>query len=425
MDETALIMIAAIGGLLLVSSFFSGSETALTAASRPRLHQLEKSGDHRAVLVNRLRARQERVIGGILVGNNLVNIAASAVASSLAIGWFNEAGVAIATVFMTLLVVIFAEILPKTYALRHADHLALQVAPVLRVTVFVLTPVTVFAQQIVRWAFILFGGSLGSRETGEAREEELRGAIDLHAYTDEAAADEGYMLRSVLDLGDVDVVEIMTHRKNLEMIDLAHSVEQVIDQVMESPFTRLPVYQDDPDNVVGVLHAKELFRAVQSCDGGIDQLDIKKIASLPWFIPESTSLQNQLHAFRRRRSHFALVVDEYGALMGVVTLEDILEEIVGDIDDEHDIPVAGVRHDRGGSYLIDGSVTIRDLNREFGWGLPDEHAATLAGLVLHEARLIPETGQRFAFHGFRFEIVRRDGNQITSIRLSPRAVAVH
>ncbi len=420
MDQAALISLVVIFFLLMLSGFFSGSETALTAASHPRLHQLEKNGDRRAHLVNRLRDNQERLIGGILVGNNFVNIGASALATSLAITWFGEPGVVVATIVMTLAVLIFSEVMPKTYALRHADQVALSVAPLLRLIILVLTPVTVFVQAISRFAFYVFGASRRHGDLVIAREEELRGAIDLHAHSDDEAATEGTMLRSILDLGDVEVGEIMTHRTVIETVDATLPISEIIAQVMASPYTRLPVFRDDPDNVIGVLHGKELFRAVQEVGDRLDELDITKIAGLPWFIPESTSLHNQLHAFRLRRAHFALVVDEYGALMGVVTLEDILEEIVGDIDDEHDIPVAGVRQDRDGAYIIDGAVTLRDLNREFGWTLPDEQASTIAGLVLHEARLIPNEGQSFAFHGFRFDILRRTGNQITSIRVATR-----
>ena len=309
MEDAPLLILTGIGLLLLISAFFSGSETALTAASRPRLHQLEKSGSRRAVTVNRLRANQERLIGGILVGNNLVNIAASALATSLAIGWFDDAGVAVATLVMTLLVLVFAEILPKTYALRNADRLALGVAPTLRLIIGFLLPLTVFVQQIVR-VFLAFGTTLSHRDSGSVREEELRGAIDLHAHTDEEAAKEGFLLRNILDLGEVEVGEIMTHRTNLELIDANRPIDAIIRQVMDSPYTRLPVYRDEPDNVIGVLHAKELFRAVQKSEGRTGALEITKIASVPWFIPESTGLHNQLHAFRRRRAHFALVVDE-------------------------------------------------------------------------------------------------------------------
>ena len=228
------------------------------------------------------------------------------------------------------------------------------------------------------------------------------------------------MLRSILDLNDVVVSEIMTHRRNVVMIDIDQPVTQLIDQVLASPHTRLPLFRGNPDNALGVLHVKQLMREVQQRGDDLSKLDPQAIAAKPWFIPESTTLFDQLHEFRRRREHFALVVDEYGSFMGIVTLEDILEEIVGDIEDEHDVKVAGVRAQADGSFIVDGTVTIRDLNRQYEWGLPDDQASTVAGLVLYEARRIPEAGQSFTFHGFRFDILRRHRHQITSLRITPK-----
>ena len=418
MINQSLLIPIAIAFLLVLSAFFSGSETALTAASRPRMHHLEKSGSRRARMVNRLREQQERLIGTVLLGNNLVNILASALATSLLIGWFGDAGVAYATVAMTLLVLIFAEVMPKTYAIANADRMALAVAPWLRPLVAALSPVSRAIQQVVRLILRLFRTEITGRTSEAAREEELRGAIALLSDTDVDARREREMLRSILDLADVDVDEIMVHRKSVDMIDAELPPAQILERVVGSPYTRLPLYRDEPDNIIGVLHAKAVLRAMQTHGGNVDAVDVESLAALPWFIPESTSLLRQLQAFRRRREHFAIVVDEYGALMGVVTLEDILEEIVGEIADEHDVPVAGVRAQRDGSIVVDGTVTIRDLNRQFEWTLPDEEAATIAGLVLHEARVIPEAGQVFEFHGFRFEILRRLRNQVTSLRLT-------
>ena len=421
MSSQELFTVVAIVFLLLASAFFSGSETALTAASKPRMHELEKRGERRARLVNRLRYRQERLIGGILVGNNLVNILASALATSVLIGRFGDAGVAVATLVMTALVLVFAEVLPKTYAIRHPDGIALAVAPALRPVVAVFSPVTQAISQVVR-ALLAFAGSRHKRGA-EAQEEELRGAIDLHAVTDEEAAREGRMLRSVLDLADVEVGQIMTHRKSVYAVDVDQPMADVVTQILECPFTRIPLTRGSEENIIGVLHLRALLRELHDGNGDVGKLDVARLASLPWFIPESTPLLYQLQAFRRRREHFALVVDEYGALQGVVSLEDILEEIVGEIDDEHDLPVAGVRPQGDGSFVVDGTVPIRDLNRQFDWHLPDDEAATIAGLVLHEARLIPDVGQSFAFHGFRFDVLDRTGNQITSIRIRPRPPA--
>ncbi len=405
--------------LLILSGFFSGSETALTAASRARMHSLAKQGDHRAAIVLTLLQRNERLIGGILLGNNLVNILASALATSMLMGIFGEAGVVYATLGMTFMVLVFAEVLPKTWALSHADNMSLRVAPAVRILVAVLAPITHAIYVVVRATLRPFGIVLGAELGREQAEEELRGAIDLHEGLEPETRHERQMMRSILDLDEVEVGEIMTHRKKVSMIDLGDKPDAIVDQVLDSQFTRIPVYRDNQDNVVGVLHTKELLRELRRHEGDVTKIDFDELPSEPWFVPDTTSLLDQLQAFRGRREHFAVVVDEYGSLMGIVTLEDILEEIVGEIEDEHDTPVSGVTPQPDGGYIVDGTVTIRDLNREFDWNLPDEEAATIAGLVMHESRLIPEKGQTFSFHGFRFEVLRRVRNQLTSLRVSP------
>jgi Mg2+/Co2+ transporter CorB len=414
-----LITLSAIFVLLIFSAFFSGSETALTAASRPLMHQLEQTGNQRAGLVNRLQQSSDRLIGTILLGNNLVNILASALATDALITLFGQVGVVYATLAMTLLVLIFAEILPKTYAFRNANKLALGIAPIINVLVKIFSPLTQSMQVVVQITLRLFGAEPEAKEGMGPSAEELRGAIALHTGEKGTIKHERAMLRSILDLTEVEVGEIMTHRKNVTMIDADEPLAKVVKQVLASPYTRLPLWRGEPDNIVGVIHAKALLRAVRGGNSQLDGIDVVKLAGRPWFVPESTSLLDQLQAFRKRREHFALVVDEYGTLMGIVTLEDILEEIVGDIADEHDIPVPGVVRQPDGSYVVQGTVTIRDLNRRFEWGLPDEEAATVAGLILHEARRIPDVGQAFIFHGLRFEILRRHRHQITAIRITP------
>ena len=405
--------------LLVLSAFFSGSETAMTAVSQPRMTELARQGNSRAGAVNRLRDRKERLIGSILLGNNLVNILASALATSLFIGWFGSSGVAYATLAMTVLVLVFAEVMPKTYTIHHADRVALAIAPVLRVFVIVFAPIAHAVQGFVEQVLKLFGIRIDTTLGDTTTEDELRGVIRMHKGPAPEVAQEREMLSSILDLDDVEVGEIMTHRSNTTMIDADHPAEGIVRDVLTSPYTRLPLFRGNQDNIVGVLHAKELFRAVNKAKDGLAELDVTRLAATPWFIPESTDLLDQLREFRRRREHFAIVVDEYGTFQGVVTLEDILEEIVGEISDEHDEIVRGVRPLGDGAYLVNGDVTIRDINREFDWELPDEEAATVAGLVMHEARRIPEVRQVFAFHGFRFEIMRRKGHQITALRVEP------
>ena len=407
--------------LLVLSAFFSGSETALTSVSRARLHHLEKRGNQRARLVNRLIGDRERLIGAILLGNNAVNIFASALATSVLIGLFGEAGIAYATIGMTLLVLIFAEVLPKTYALRNADRVALAVAPFMRLMVIILSPITLAVQAVVRFSLHLLGVAATDGDHALKAEQELRGAIDLHSRGGAIVKQERDMLGSILDLEDVEVSEIMIHRKGMTVIDAEDPPARIIERAIASPYTRIPLWRGDPDNIIGVLHSKDLLNLVHGHRDNIDDLNLAATATAPWFIPDSTTLLRQLQAFRHRRAHFALVVDEYGALMGMVTLEDILEEIVGDIADEHDVAFTGVRLNADGSYTVRGTVTIRDLNREYEWNLPDDEASTIAGLVIHEAQRIPEMGQSFVFHGFKFEVLTRQRNQITSVRVTQPA----
>ncbi len=407
--------------LLCLSGFFSGSETALTASSKARMHAMSRKGHKRAGIVRNLQEQKERLIGAILLGNNLVNILASALATSLLITIFGDTGVVYATLIMTLLVLVFAEVLPKTYAINNADRMSLAVSPFLRPLLFLLAPITDTVTRIVEGVLHIFGVKLEHEEEDEDAHIELRGAIDLQRQSTEEVekAEAHAMLRSILDLADVDVADIMVHRRNVMMVDAGQEMASLVEEVLSSPYTRLPVWKDKSDNIIGVLHTKMLLRELNRCEGDLKEFNLENCMFEPWFIPESTTLFDQLQEFRRRREHFALMVDEYGSFVGVVTLEDILEEIVGEITDEHDIAAIQTRYQPDGSYLIDGKATIRDLNRQFDWELPDEDYATLAGLILHESQSIPKIGQTFSFFGFRFEVLRRQRNQITLVRVIP------
>ena len=421
MDTETLTTIIGIALLLVLSAMFSGTETALTAASQPRMHILGQQGDRRADIVMRLYAQREKLLGAILLGNNLVNILASALATSLLITFFGDSGVLYATVVMTLLILVFGEVLPKTYAFYNPDGVALAVAPVFRYVVAFLSPVTHAVSVVIRVTLRVFGIRLEENEEEARAVEELRGAIELHRRDAPEVHQERVMLRSILELAEVDVGEVMHHRQDIVMVDADLPPSQIVEQVVQSPYSRIPLWRGEMDNIIGVLHAKALLRQVYAHRGDLDRINIDAEATPPWFVPESTSLLDQLQAFQRRHEHFALVVDEYGSLMGVVTLEDILEEIVGDISDEHDIVPVGVRAQSDGSYLVDGRVTIRDLNRRFEWHLPDDEAATIAGLVIQIGRVIPYEGQIFIFNDFRFEVVSRRGNRLALIRITPPA----
>jgi magnesium and cobalt exporter, CNNM family len=404
---------------LLLSAFFSGSETALTAHSRISLAHLEKQGNTNAAIVNRLLAARERLIGALLLGNNAVNIAASSLATGVLLAWFGDVGVIYATVVMTILVVVFAEVLPKTAAINAPERIALKVARPMRFVVRILGPVLMGIEALVRWILKFFGIQVGENQPILTAHERLRGAVDLLHREGGVEKLDRDMVGGVLDLRELEVSDVMLHRTRMLTLNAGDPPEKIVEAALAAPVTRFPVWRDSPDNIVGVLHSKDLLRAMQAAEGDASRIDIAAITTAPSFVPDTTPLYEQLKAFRRCKSPLALVVDEYGDLMGLVTLEDILEEIVGDITDEHDIDVAGVRPQPDGSVNVDGGVPIRDLNRAMDWSLPDDEATTIAGLVIHEARSIPEPGQIFTFHGFRFRVLRRHRNRITSLRITP------
>jgi Mg2+/Co2+ transporter CorB len=406
-------------GLIVASAFFSGSETALTAASRSRMHTLETNGEVRAGLVTQLIERRDRLIGALLIGNNLVNILASSLTTSLFLGLFGDSGVAIATVAMTVLLVIFSEVLPKSWAISSPDRFALFVVPFVRPFVAVVGPLSSGVNAIVRFILGLFGVTLANDEPMLTAHEELRGAVDfLHREGSVIKADRD-RLGGILDLDELEVSDIMVHRTSMRAINADDQPEVVVRTVLESPYTRMPLWRGSTDNIIGVVHAKDLLRVLAEPDMEARDLDITKIAQKPWFVPDTTNLKEQLNAFLRRKGHFAIVVDEYGEVQGLITLEDILEEIVGDISDEHDIDIQGVRQEADGSIVVDGSVPIRDLNRALDWNLPDEEATTIAGLVIHESKSIPEERQAFTFYGKRFTVMKRVKNRITKLRIRP------
>ncbi len=406
--------------LLTLSGMISAAETSMTAASRGRMHQLEKDGDKAARRVNRLISNQENMIGAILLSNNVLNILASALTTAVLGALFPGAlGVVIATAVMTVLIVIFAEILPKTLAIARADNVARALSIPTAWVVRLFGPLARGAQFIVRQTLRPFGLKMSMEVDVLAAHEEIRGAVEYHHSEGSVESRDRWMLGGVLDLSERDVSEIMVHRKSIDMIDAGRPIREVVAQALEAPYTRIPLYRDDPENIVGVLHVRDLARALAAAEGQVEQLDIDAIMREPWFIPETTNLKDQLNAFLKRKTHFALIVDEYGALQGLVTLEDILEEIVGEIEDEHDFTVEGVRRQPDGTVNVDGGVTIRDLNRFMDWDLPDDEWVTVAGLVIHEAQTIPDAGQTFIFHGHRFQILRRQRNQITALRVSP------
>ena len=418
---------AAILILLALSGFFSGSETALTAASRGKLRSAADRGSAGSETALKLTEDSERLIGSVLLGNNVVNILATSLATAVLTKVFGQNGVAAATLIMTLLVLVFAEVLPKTYAITNPELVAARVARPISFAVLIFSPIVAMVRVLVRFILSMFGVKTDPDSHILAVREEIAGALQLGLSEGFVEKEDRDRILGALDLDARMVEEIMLHRSNIEMVDVDMSPQDILAIVLQSKYTRHPIFSDDPENIIGVIHAKDLLRAMHKLLTGENQtadamakFDVMSVAMDPYFVPETTTLDDQMRQFLLRKVHFALVVDEYGGLQGLITLEDILEEIVGEIADEFDEDEDNqIEKCADGTYLVDGAITIRDLNRAHDWNLPDEEANTVAGLVIHEAQMIPIEGQVFSFHGFRFEVVSKDENRISELRIRP------
>lgn len=404
--------------LVFISAFFSAAETALTTASRPKIYKMMREGSRRAKKVEALRKDKDRLLSAILLGNNVVNILASALATSVSINYFGQEGegLVVATLVMTIIVLIFGEVLPKTYALQNAEKVALMVAPFCIWLVKFLSPVTRAVQVIVVTTLhvLRLGGKKGYEMSGA---DELRGVIELHHGDGVVGKSHKDMLDSILDLKETEVYDVMVHRKKVFSLDIEQPAQQLIEKILNCSHSRIPLWQEQPENIIGLIHVRDLLRVLPGYEGDRGNFDIMKIAKEPWFVPETTKLGYQLNEFRKKRNHFAFVVDEYGDFVGIVTLEDILEEIVGQIEDEHDTSRKGIKKIAEGVYMMEGEATIRDINRELEWNLPDDEASTLAGLIVNEAGMIPEEGQEFEFFHYRFTILKKKNNQLMRIQV--------
>jgi Mg2+/Co2+ transporter CorB len=409
-------LIIVIFAMILIAGFFAGSETGLTVASKAKLNQLaNEEGSARAKKVLKLRRKKDTLISTLLLGNNFFNIGASMLAGTITASLVGASnlGILITTAVMTLLILIFGEIMPKIYAFNNADRVALWVAPIWVWIVLILSPIT----KIVNGVSILLLRILGYRGNPEIVDasEEIRDTIELHHEEGGVIKDDRDMLGSILDLSQIEVGEVMVHRRDMTTLNINDEPGHIIEKVIKTPHTRLPVWKDNEENIIGILHTKDILRLDRDNPG---RNEIMALLKEPLFIPESTTLRDQLEAFRKRRNHLAVVVDEYGALMGLITLEDILEEIVGQIEDEHDKVIRGVKRQPDGSLIVRGNINIRDLNREIDWDLPTEDDAnTLAGFVISLAQRIPELGEEFKYEVYEFTVLGKIRNQITSIRI--------
>lgn len=417
MDSITIIYIASSVTCLVLSALLSAAETAIIAVSQAVIHKLHSEGNPKAKLVLAVREDKDKLISTLLIANSALDTVFSALGIAVSIRLFGIESIPIATAVIAIIVILIAEVIPKTYAFEYADRISLNFAWVLVITLKILTPVTAAVLLVVRYIFKICGIKLGNHQSMISETDILRGAIQLSHSQGGVIKYKKDMLDSILDLGETDVSEIMIHRSSIITINADLPVNEIAKIALESGHTRFPIWQGNADNVVGVFHIKDLFALITYKGEKATTQDLLGIAIEPWFIPESTPLNDQLIAFRKRNVHFALVTDEYGALQGIVTLEDILEEIVGPIYDEHDRSSNFITKSADDAYLVDGTTTLRDINRYLEWDLPDEHASTIAGLIMHESEIIPNIGQEFSFYGVSFRIMRKQENQITLIKM--------
>ncbi len=406
--------------LLALSAFFSGSEIGILSASRSKIQKLKMDGNKRAVTLSKLRDDRERMIGAMMLLNTFVNTAASSIASGLSIDYFGDSGEAliISTTIMTILIMIYGEILPKTYAVRNAEKLSLAVAPFFMIISRMFSPITTTIQVMVNATLRIFT-SPTKKEEKMSGLEIIRGALEFHHEEGLVVKEDKYMIGGIIDLEKITVNEIMIHRNDMESVDIDDEPNEIINQVIATTHSRIPLWKDEPDNIVGIIHVKDVVRLLRS-KKEITKKDIEKIIRKPLFIPNITNLKKQLNTFREQQSHFALVVDEYGELLGLITLEDILEEVVGHIEDEYDHDnKSAIQKNQDGSVVVAGDVTIRDLNRAMHWNISDEDAATLGGLVFHIAQKVPTVGESFRILGFKMKILKRKYNKIIKIKIVP------
>ncbi|MCW8929175.1 MAG: HlyC/CorC family transporter [Gammaproteobacteria bacterium] len=410
------ILFSVLGALILLSGFFSGSETALVSLNRYRLRHLVNSGHKGATIASSLLSRPDRLFGLILIFNNFVNILASAIATVIGLQLFGEAGIAIATGILTFVILIFAEVTPKTYAAQHPEQLAFPAAYILKFLMFVFYPLVYFINTITNGLLSLFGIHT-SENNDSLSPEELRTIVNETGSL--IPAKHQKMLINILDLEAVKVEDIMISRNEIIGLDISLEWEEILDQLTNSLHTRLPVYEHDIDHIFGIIHLKKALNIVSNPHSCKD--DLKKIIAQCYFIPEATPLNKQLLSFQKNKRRTALVVDEYGDIQGMVTLEDILEEIVGEFTtDPSDTLMKEVHPQDDGTILVDGSANIRELNRMMCWDLPTKNAKTINGLMLEYLESIPEPGTSLLIENYPIEIKQITGNTVKTIKIAPQ-----
>ncbi|MCC8369385.1 HlyC/CorC family transporter [Rickettsia endosymbiont of Polydrusus tereticollis] len=399
-----------------ISALLAATETAITASSPGKIQKLKIEGNKRATLVLEVLKKKEKVIGTLLIGNSLINTVCTTIATSLFISFLGHSGTIVASAVMAFIIIVFGEVVPKAIAVAKAEQLALFMAPTIIVFLKILKPINATLDYIIKIFCFIFRINLKSQISGT---EEVRGVIEHYHQEGNVYKSDRNMLGGILDIRNMVVSEIMTHRSNIIAINIDLPNEVIVKNALAlSSNTRVPLWQDNRDNIIGILHLKDLLRALYDNNNDAKKINIKELVTPPWFIPENALVVHQLHAFRERNNHFACVVDEYGDLQGIITLEDILEEIVGPITDEHDRHNNEIIKQSDSEFIINGTTTIRDINRELDWNLPDNNANTIAGLIIHKIARIPSQGEVIEIFNLTIVINRKIANKIESVKIT-------
>ena len=409
-------LVGALGFFILLSAFFSAAEIGLMTLNRYRLRTLAQAGNWGAQLALRLLERPDRLLGIILLGNNFANIAASSVATLIALEVYGENAIAAAAGLLTFVILVFAEVAPKTFAALKPERVGIPAAYVLRPLLAVFYPAVWLVNLLGNWLLRLFGISLQKRPTAEISAEELRVIVrEADMLIPESHQD---MMLAILDLEKITVEDVMVPRNRIVGVNLDAEWDDLVRALTTNPYTRMPVYRGSLDNVVGIIHARRVLNLLQ--EGKLDRESLNGAIVEPYFIPAGTSLTTQLLNFKQVRRRLGLVVDEYGDIQGLVTLDEILEEIVGDFTTRALGRVAEEVHaEPDGSYLVRGAMSLRDLNRRLHWDLPTEESRTLNGLIVEYLEDIPEPGTSLLVNGYMIEIVRTRGAAVDVARVRP------
>jgi Mg2+/Co2+ transporter CorB len=417
MDEITDLSLVAILILMGASALLSCSETSITAVSRAKISRMSSDGDKRAKRLEKLLKIRNKVISSMVVGNNIINIIASVLATSVFINIFGERGLLYATGVMTILVVVFAEIAPKSFALKNPDGLALFLAPLIDVMVKILFPLTHLTQKFVD-IFVDIFFAKKAKNSKEKELEEIRDTIDLKAKEGVIFKYNKDLIDGVLDLSDTDISEIMVHRKDIESINIDEPINKIIEQALAINYTRIPLWRGNKENIVAVLNVRKLLKALHSHPGELQNFQLAQVTSEPWFIPATNSLQVQLLSFRKKKKRFALVIDEYGSLLGLVTLEDILEEIVGEIKDQEDDLNINIVKIKSGAYKITGKTLIRDINKKLEWDLYEgDDAYNLAAFIINNLGRIPDEKENFVIDNYQFEVLKKRHQDLVLVKV--------